>query len=201
MGRRSDHSREEQQSMALAAVRKIIRKKGYEGVSTRASAGEMGYTVGTIYHLFENLDHVIAQVNVDTVREIRGAIERGKNDEQSPDNQLRAMAHAYLNFAIEHPNLWRLSIEHTMGDNDEYRAPVLVETAAILEEVLSALQQIAPSKTEQALSLGAAAFWSGVHGVCHLALTGKLGIAVPDSGLKVLDAQLDAFLSGFVTDG
>ena len=197
MGRRSEHSREEQQSMALAAVRKIIRKKGYRGVSTRAIAREMGYTVGTIYHIFRNLDHVISEVNLQTVRDIRRLMDENTATAATPEEHLRAMARSYLEYAIAHPNLWRLSIEHTMDDNEDYRLPALAQTEAIFSEAAETLAQLAPGRTQEELQIAAAALWSGVHGVCHLALTDKLTLAAPDSAGRILDLQLDAFIGGF----
>lgn len=183
--------------MALAAVRKIIRKKGYRGVSTRAIAREMGYTVGTIYHIFRNLDHVISEVNAQTVRDMRKLMDENTAAATTPEKHLRAMAHTYLDYAVAHPNLWRLSIEHTMGHDKDYRKPVVVQTQAVFTEAAATLARIAPDRTQEELQMAAAALWSGVHGVCHLALTDKLSLAAPDSAYRILDLQLNAFIEGF----
>ena len=63
MARRSDHSREEIKEMALVAAEKMILANGKDGLSARKVAQEIGYTVGTLYLVFKNLDELILHVN------------------------------------------------------------------------------------------------------------------------------------------
>ena len=42
--------------MAMAAAREIAEKEGLRGLTARRIAREIGYTVGTLYNLFDNLD-------------------------------------------------------------------------------------------------------------------------------------------------
>ena len=63
MGRRSDHSREEIRQMALQAAESIVTEGGYKALSARKVASEIGYTVGTLYLVFENLDELVLYVN------------------------------------------------------------------------------------------------------------------------------------------
>ena len=59
MARRSDHSREELREMALAATEEIIDQQGLAGLTARKVAAGIGYTVGTLYLVFRNLDDLI----------------------------------------------------------------------------------------------------------------------------------------------
>lgn len=67
MARRSDHSRDELREMALTAAEQIVLENGYESLSARKVASAIGYTVGTLYLVFENLDDLVLQVNARTL--------------------------------------------------------------------------------------------------------------------------------------
>ena len=51
MGRRNQHSREEQRTMALDAAEALVAAEGLAGFSMRKVAQAMGYTVGNLYLL------------------------------------------------------------------------------------------------------------------------------------------------------
>ncbi len=67
MARRSDHSREEIKELALNATEEIVAEAGFQALSARKVASAIGYTVGTIYLVFKNLDDLIMQVNARTL--------------------------------------------------------------------------------------------------------------------------------------
>ena len=56
MARRSDHSREELYELALEKAGEIAEKEGLRGLTARGVAREIGYTIGTLYNIFEDLD-------------------------------------------------------------------------------------------------------------------------------------------------
>ena len=74
MARRSDHTREELRRMALDAARAIIESDGLRALSTRRLAKAIGYTPGTLYQLFEDLDDLIIEVNVETLDALHAAL-------------------------------------------------------------------------------------------------------------------------------
>ena len=67
MARRSDHSREQLRRLALDSARQITAEEGLRGLKARRVAREIGYTIGTIYNVFEDLDDLIVQMNAETL--------------------------------------------------------------------------------------------------------------------------------------
>ncbi|MEZ5601737.1 MAG: helix-turn-helix domain-containing protein, partial [Candidatus Competibacteraceae bacterium] len=63
MGRRNEHTREELRQIALEAAEELVAAQGLSGLSTRKVAARIGYTVGSLYMIFRNLDDLIAQMN------------------------------------------------------------------------------------------------------------------------------------------
>ena len=54
MGRRNEHSRDEIKEMAIEAGKKIIVEEGFSNLGARKIARAIGYTVGTLYNVFDN---------------------------------------------------------------------------------------------------------------------------------------------------
>ena len=56
MGRRSTHSPQQLRELILDAAQEIIDVHGLAGLSAREIARRIGYSPGTIYNMFDNLD-------------------------------------------------------------------------------------------------------------------------------------------------
>ena len=67
MARRADHTREELHRMALDAAREIVDAEGLRGIKARKIMDKIGYTVGTLYQLFDDLDDLIVHMNTETL--------------------------------------------------------------------------------------------------------------------------------------
>jgi AcrR family transcriptional regulator len=182
--------------MALDAARSIVKSKGIQGLTTRAVAKRMGYTVGTLYLIFHNLDDLIYAVNAQTVADMRDRMEKEAAEQLDPADRLRAISLGYLAYALEHPNLWRLAFEHQTPEDEPLPESISGETDRVLELVLEPLGELLPAVDGDTLSTVAAAFWSGIHGVCHLTLTDTLKVARVRSDNAVLNCQVNAFLKG-----
>jgi len=59
MGRRSDHTPEQLQDLVLSAARGILADEGLRGLSARRLAARIGYSVGTLYNVYENVDEIV----------------------------------------------------------------------------------------------------------------------------------------------
>jgi AcrR family transcriptional regulator len=196
MARRNDHSREELREMALTATRGIVESEGIQKLTTRSVAKCMGYSVGTLYLIFHNLDDLIFAVNAQTVGELRAAIAKNLANRTDPVERLRATGRAYLDYALANPNLWRLALEHQPPADTRTPKAITDETDRILDAVLDDLQALRPNDDAEDLLTTAAAFWSGVHGVCHLTLSDTIKFAKVQSIPAVLERQVDAFIRG-----
>ena len=84
MARRSDHSREEIKELALNATEEIVAEAGFQALSARKVASAIGYTVGTIYLVFKNLDDLIMQVNARTLETLfkEVSVHQSKNNQK-----------------------------------------------------------------------------------------------------------------------
>ena len=110
MARRSDHSREQLADMAVAAAAMLAERDGLRGVTARGVAREIGYTVGTLYNVFDNLDDVLLHMNAATMDALYEHVTAVPVD-ADPEQALRTLARRYLEYVREHPRLWSAVIE------------------------------------------------------------------------------------------
>jgi len=195
MGRRNEHSREELKALALRAAGEIVAEKGAAALSMREVARRIGYTVGALYIVFENLDDLIVHVNEQTIIELRASLERIRGRANQPAQNLRLLVAAYLGFALLHTAKWRLVFEHRLPDGQKAPATYAGHTAAIFALVSERLRESGTTSDAAATAEVATALWSGAHGICMLAVTGKLQVATQASVQRLLDLLLDRFLS------
>lgn len=194
MGRRNEHSREELADLALRAAGDIVTENGAAALSMREVARRIGYTVGALYLVFENLDDLIVRLNEQTVIELRAALERIRGRPQQPAQTLRLLVAAYLGFALVHTARWRLVFEHRLPEGQKAPPTYAGHTAAIFALVAQLLRDAGVVRDAGAANELATALWSGAHGICTLAVSGKLQLATQASVQRLLDVLLDRFL-------
>jgi AcrR family transcriptional regulator len=197
MARRSDHSREELRDLALSAAEKIIVEQGHEGLSARKVAAAIGYTVGTLYLVFDNIDDLILQVNARTLDRLHKEMSRPQGDAQDPRQRLLQLGQAYIRFADQDPHRWAMVFEHRLAEGRVVPAWYQEKVMRMFALVETALEPIAGKRPPQEVSQAARALWGGVHGICILALSDTLGITGVDSVQKLTTSLISNYLAGF----
>lgn len=198
MGRRNEHSREELRDLALRAAAEIVDTSGAAALSMREVARRIGYTVGALYIVFENLDDLIVQLNERTVSELRASLEKIRGRANQPAQTLRLLVAAYLGFALLHTARWRLVFEHRLPEGQKPPPSYAGHTAAIFGLVSRHLREAGAVRGDASADELATALWSGAHGICMLAVTGKLQAGTQASVQRLLDVLLDRVIG---TDG
>ena len=74
MARRSDHNRDELRNMALEAAYEIVVSEGARNLTTRKVAARIGYSVGTLYLIFKNLDDLKLALNIQSITRLRSRL-------------------------------------------------------------------------------------------------------------------------------
>jgi AcrR family transcriptional regulator len=161
----------------------------------REVARRIGYTVGALYLVFENLDDLIVHLNERTVMELRESLERIRGRASQPGQNLRLLVAAYFGFALLHTARWRLVFEHRLPEGQKAPPTYAGHTAAIFELVKRHLKEIDRGRDDATADELATTLWSGAHGICMLAVTGKLQLATHSSVQRLLDVLLDQFVA------
>lgn len=174
MGRRNEHTREQQFEMAVSAAELLIVKEGMSGFSMRKVARAIGYTVGQLYLVFKNQDDLLAAVNARTADAILSCLQDALAEAPPGVDALHALAGAYIDYAQRHPKRWALMYEHKMPEGAPAPKANLLRVGRIFELAEQTLGVAMPTIPSSQLRELTTALWSGVHGICVLAVSGKL---------------------------
>lgn len=165
-----------QRLQIIDVARALFVNKGVEAVSMREIAKGIGYSATSIYQHFADKEAILRAIcdtdflalaeSLQDIMQITDPIER-----------MLALGRGYAEFALTHPNHYRLmfmtphnmcdpeksAIEHNNAEQDAYMQLNLVVTAAhqanCFREELTDVDLIAQT------------IWAGMHGVCALQIT------------------------------
>lgn len=195
MARRSDHTREELQEMALIAAETLLDEQGGAALSTRKVASAIGYSVGSLYLVFKNLDDLCWQINARTLEGLMQTLEQQSAD-QSPRDRLKAYANAYLDYAREWSHRWALLFDHSTDEGD---APEWLQDkiATLFGRVEVDLAELYPDETPEDITLAARTLWGGVHGITQLKMRDKLFFGGDSAAQLMTDSLIDRYLDGW----
>lgn len=170
-----------------AAATRLFAEQGYEGVTMRALAKDLGCSPMTPYRYFENKAAIFETVRLAAADRFADAIEGAVDRHADHHDRLIAMTRAYVGFAVDEPHAYRIIFEL-----DRRRRPA----AVTVEETRSWF--IMKSAITQAIEAGALhgdpnvvahLLWSGIHGIVALHLAGMLHL-----GLE-LEPLVEAFIT------
>ncbi len=199
MARRSDHSREELKELALQAAEQIIVDQGLAGLSTRKVAGAIGYTAGSLYLVFENIDDLLWHLNSRTLDDLYEHLEEIASACDSPRACLLAVAQGYVSFANANRSRWAVIFEREMANQTpDWYLQKITQMFGLIENML---QTMLPHADASQIRDAGRALWSGVHGVCMLHLTGKMDITSSSFVQHLIQVLVDNFLDGLVMSG
>src|SRR5690348_14537023 len=91
---------EEMRNRILDIARRIISEQGAEALSVRGIAKEMDYSVGIIYHYFENKEQIVMSVLQENYTKILAAV-KPSDDNLPPDETIRVALRRYIEGALE----------------------------------------------------------------------------------------------------
>ncbi len=186
---------------ALDTAEAIIAEGGIGALNARELAQGAGIAVGTLYNVYGNLDQLVQRLNARTLDRLCDRLEAEAAKASGPENQMAAMARAYIDFADEQPLVWRAVFDHQpMGNNeraDWYSASI--ERIATL--AITILGPIFPSDQRRAARRVATIVWSGVHGICALAQGGNLRHVTHADPKRMAEDLVRSYLAGLDRQG
>jgi AcrR family transcriptional regulator len=198
MGRRSSHTPQQIRELILDSTQEIIEAQGLAGLSAREIARRIGYSPGTIYNMFDNLDDVVLNVEsrvLDALDQRLSEAQQG-NDGAGANDGLIRIARAYLAFTQEKPRLWNLLFEHHMPHGAELPPWYRQKLEGLTAQIERALAPHFPPGSEDDLRRAARALWAGVHGITSLSTADKLSVVTTEGAGDLIDDLIGTYLAG-----
>lgn len=178
----------------IKAGLELIRKEGFAAFSARKVAAEVGYTVGSIYHVFGSYDMMLLHINGETLDALYKAISKAL-ERQPRKDALLVLAEAYYAFASKEYALWSCLFEYRLSENTEipdwYRDK-LKSLFVIIEEQLSSFCLDNKKQCRRHAKI----LWAGIHGICTLALSGRMEVVGSDPSATLIETFTTHYIAG-----
>ena len=202
MARKSQHAPETMRRMIVDAAEAIVAEGGLSKLSAREVAQRIGYSPGTLYNIFENLDEVILNVEARVLDRLdQRLVSALQASQDPPEEDLFALANAYLAFTQDNPRLWNLLFEHRMPSNRTLPDWYVRKLDGLLRRIEVALTPYFATSESSAQSRSARVLWAAVHGIASLSTTGKLSIITAQTAAKLVEHLLRTYLRGLTQHG
>jgi AcrR family transcriptional regulator len=169
---KTEQQRQETRNAIIDAARAMFIERGVEAVTMREIAKKVGYSPTALYLHFEDRDAILQAIcDTDFLALATGM----QAIMQEPDlvKRLNLLAYGYAQFALSHPNHYRLmfmtprvcdpEVSTLQKENTEQDA--YAQLKLVVKEAFEA-QCFRPELTDAELI--AQTMWAGIHGVCSL---------------------------------
>jgi AcrR family transcriptional regulator len=147
-----------------------LHEVGMEALSLRALARTVGVSQTAPYRHFTDKNALLAALATHSYQELLSSLRSaGEATGDCPREQLIAFAHAYVDYAVNHPDLFKLMFGPTLQPLEKY--PELREAS---RETYGLVQEILRHGIErgifhdQDIAYLANAAWAGIHGLATL---------------------------------
>jgi AcrR family transcriptional regulator len=165
---RKTRDREERERRIVVAARTIAERDGWASVTIRRLADEIEYSQPVLYSHFANRDEIVGAVALEGFGELAAMLRASILPSSTPEERVRDVATAYLDFAFARPALYEAMFILPTGlrfARSDTPAP-LREAFGAMATVVSHFAQDSDTETET--------FWASLHGLTELERHGRI---------------------------
>ncbi|MDB5858671.1 MAG: Transcriptional regulator, TetR family [Ramlibacter sp.] len=164
----------------------LFARHGVEGVTMREIAAELGWSSTTAYRYFRNKEEILAAVRAAAFNRFCEVIEEATRSSTDPRKSARNVGQAYLGFALENPDAYRMMFDVSHADvtgNAQLAAAFARSLRSMVAYVTPLVEGGILHGEPHALGQ---MLWAAAHGLVMLRLA---GIVADDAELRKLHEQ------------
>jgi AcrR family transcriptional regulator len=181
MGRRNLHSKTELQELILQAAYELINKTGLQSVTARNIAAKIGYTPGTLYHAFENLDDILIHLKSKALDKFKIFFEEYFSNKNFSIEE-------FIKFYIEYCN----KFEQDWSLLPAWYQEKISNTFKYLVSHIAAFTGCDLKRSVMITKL----VWSSCQGLCSLSTSGKLEL-IDEKDLESLCSEFSIMFNNY----
>lgn len=161
------------EALSRAATERFARY-GYDGVTMRQLADDLGCSPKTPYRYFRNKDEIVAMVRAAAFRRFADGLEAAGAGVVDPATRARRVGRAYVDMALADPASYRIMFDMRAPEMGEY--PELAHESARARAFITrqAEDLRRAGLTDADPTILGYAMWACVHGLVVLSLSGLL---------------------------
>jgi AcrR family transcriptional regulator len=167
---RRERDRAARRQLIVTTARRIAEAEGWDAVTTRRLSAEIEYSQPVLYKHFSSMEAIAQSVAVDGFRELAESVSTAREGATGPEDVLRRVAHAYIDFALANPATYdamftrATSLHFAAADTP----PELSAGFAGLRDAVTAVTDTADADT------ATETLWAALHGLATLGRSGRL---------------------------
>jgi AcrR family transcriptional regulator len=169
-------------------ARELVRESGPAGCSMREVSRRVGVSQAARYRHFADKTALLDAVGAEAYAELEQRYRDVLAKNADPAEAARAVARAYLRFALDEPQLFRL----IFSSPRLHKTKEAVSSYQVFEKAIERTQRHGGLPADSPTRL-AHVLWSAVHGVADLVLSGSFGRR---HGKEIAERMLEALLRG-----
>ena len=163
--------RPDRREQILSAALELFTQHGMANVSTRQIAQMVGISQPSLYAHFASADAIASELCVRGFQQLHAAFDAIMAQGGAAPERLMQLGQAYIDFALEHPDIYRIAFMVELHDcgHDKAKDPEFDEgmrTFAVLRDVVA--EALGTEGGE--VDIQAQSCWAGVHGLASLLL-------------------------------
>jgi AcrR family transcriptional regulator len=156
------------------AATRLYAKKGEAAVTMRELAKALDCSPMGLYRYFRDRDEIIAALRTDAFNRFADALEVAFARGSDPFERAREVGRAYLDFALDNPNAYRLMFDLAQANAKRYPALAAANARAGRTITRHVKDLAAAGVVKGDPDKIGAALWAAAHGVIVLHLAGRL---------------------------
>ncbi len=177
----------ERRRLIVDTALRLLDRHGPEAVTMRRVASRLGVGAMTLYTYIDGQHHLRREMVRRGFEMLNHAC--NENSTLGTPEGWRGGSRAYLRFAMDHPNLYKLMFDHPLSAGDEDLLQGGFQH--LLDKVRLRLEQrgLTGRALDRATRASAGRFWIALHGLASLAIAGRLIVLEGDVD-QILDDLL-----------
>ncbi|PWT95601.1 MAG: TetR/AcrR family transcriptional regulator [Bacteroidetes bacterium] len=185
--------KEETRNKILDVSLGIVKADGWQALSIRKIADAIEYSVPVVYDYFENKEAILFEISMDGFRLLQKKLEAALKKHDDPEDQLKALADAYWNFAFKNKEYYQLM--YGLGMPCCGAGRMKPEVNAFNDLVYEAISNVISKKKSnpEEACFKTHAFWSVIHGLISIMIMRTSDIN-STMNKKVMDDTVAAFI-------
>lgn len=166
---RKEREKLEMKRLIIEAAMQMFLEEGYEKTSIRNIADKIEYSPGTIYLYYKDKDELLYEVQREAFGRLYEAFVQNAPS-KSPWKRLEQIAHTYVSFGMEHPDLYDLMFIIRAPMNTVNEKEGWVNGDACFNYLTDCISQCVDKKLLRYTDkrLAALSIWSLTHGLVSL---------------------------------